>query len=213
MKSENNNFDKDIQKDKSRVDQIKFDNDGLVPIIVQDANTGVVLSLVYANSDAVCRMQETGFVWRYSRSKKKIMQKGEESGNVQRIVSIDLDCDKDALLVRVLPEGPACHLSTVSCFGSEEVADMLSELALIIKDRRQNQDSNQNSYTAKVVSNRELAIEKLREECEELIEAKEKKDLIWEAADLLYFTLVYFENREVEFGDVLKELRRRRLSH
>ncbi len=202
-----------IKLAKVQVEAIRFDKEGLIPQIIQDANTGAVISLFYANSDAVCRMQETGFVWRYSRSKNKLMQKGEESGNVQKIVSMNLDCDGDALLVRVLPQGPACHKGTVSCFGSSVSgvsSDMLSELVAIIKERKQNPDATPDSYTVKVVSDRKLAIEKLSEECEELVAAEQKEEVIWEAADLLYFTLIYIENRDVAYEDILKELRRRR---
>jgi len=81
--------------------KLKFNPDGLIPLIIQDADSGTVLSLFYANQEAIDKMQETGHVWRYSRSKNKLMQKGEESGNVQKIIEIKEDCDSDALLVKV----------------------------------------------------------------------------------------------------------------
>lgn len=185
--------------------KIKFEENGLVPMIIQDANSGLVLSLFYTNKEAIEKMKSTGYVWRYSRTKKKLMKKGEESGNTQKIVSISFDCDQDALLVRVLPNGPACHKGTISCFDAE--AGVLSELSRVIKNRKLNP---KDSYTSKIVKDRNAIIAKIREECEELIEAEGEKNITWEAADLIYFTLVYLENREVEFSEVLKELRKRR---
>ena len=100
--------------------KLKYDQRGLVPLIVQDARTGAVLSLFYANQKAIQKSMDTGYVWRFSRQSKKLMMKGATSGNVQKIVSIFEDCDADAVLVRVIPEGPACHLGTYSCFGEIE---------------------------------------------------------------------------------------------
>lgn len=185
--------------------KIKFGENGLVPMIVQDANNGLVLSLFYTNEEAIEKMKSTGYVWRYSRAKTKLMKKGEESGNTQKIVSMNFDCDQDALLVRVIPNGPACHKGTVSCFEAE--ATILSELSKVIRDRKLNP---KDSYTSKIVKSREAIIAKLHEECEELIEAEGQRNITWEAADLIYFTLVYLENREVGFSEVLKELRKRR---
>ncbi|MBI5051173.1 phosphoribosyl-ATP diphosphatase [Candidatus Micrarchaeota archaeon] len=186
------------------IDKNKFDKDGLVPMVVQDANTGEVLSLFYANEESIKKMNETGYVWRYSREQKKVVQKGEISGNTQRVLSISMDCDRDALLALVSPEGPACHKGTASCFEKSE--PLLSELVSVIKGRKK----SGSSYTSKIVRAKGAIIEKLREECEELIEAKSEKDITWEAADLLYFMLVYLENRQVGFYQVLKELRNRR---
>ena len=186
--------------------KLKFDEKGLVPMIIQDAITGSVLSLFYANTEALEKIQETSYLWRYSRSKKKLMKKGESSGNFMKIVSIKEDCDSDALLLKVRPEGPACHSGEYSCFGEEK--EILYELLDIIKNRKQN--PNKNSYTSKIVTDKSEVIAKLREECEELIEAEKPTDIKWEAADLLYFMLVYLENRGVAFEDVLAELKRRR---
>lgn len=189
--------------------KIKFNSDGLIPLIIQDADSGTVLSLFYANQEAIKKMEETGYVWRYSRSKQKLMKKGEESGNVQKVVSITEDCDSDALLVKVKPAGPACHTGKYSCFKEEK--PVLNELLEVLKDRKKN--PKQGSYTSKLIKDQKGIIAKLREECEEFIEAgekKEDKEVVWEAADLLFFMLVYLENRNVEFADVLKELKRRR---
>jgi phosphoribosyl-ATP pyrophosphohydrolase/phosphoribosyl-AMP cyclohydrolase len=97
---------------------VKFDERGLVPVIVQDALSGAVLSLVYANMEALERTVESGLVWRYSRARKELMQKGATSGNTQEVLSLRTDCDNDAVLARVLPKGPACHSGEYSCFGS-----------------------------------------------------------------------------------------------
>jgi len=190
--------------------KLKFDFKGLIPLIVQDAETNAVLSLFYANASAIKNMQRTGYVWRYSRSNKKLMMKGATSGNIQKIVSISPDCDGDALLVRVIPNGPACHLGRSSCFVNNDYTDIIQELVEVISYR--NKSPKKGSYTSGIVKNRSIIIEKLREELEELIEAKRKKDIKWEAADLLYFLLIYLENQNVQWSEVLKELRRRRNS-
>ncbi|MDO8553671.1 MAG: bifunctional phosphoribosyl-AMP cyclohydrolase/phosphoribosyl-ATP diphosphatase HisIE [Candidatus Micrarchaeota archaeon] len=186
--------------------KVKFNDAGLVPMIVQDATSGVVLSLFYANEDAVKKTKETGYLWRYSRSRKKLMKKGEESGNFMKVVSLSEDCDSDALLVKVKPEGPACHTGSYSCFGEKK--RILCELIEVIKDRKAN--PKKDSFTSSIVSDRSKIIAKLREECEELIDAEKPSDIKWEAADLLFFMLVYLENRQISFEDVLTELRKRR---
>ena len=190
-----------------KADDVKFGADGLAPMVVQDADSGAVLSLFYANREAFERTGKTGFLWRYSREHGRVMKKGETSGNCMRVVSIHADCDSDALLVRVLPQGPACHTGAVSCFGSGSVGGVIGELAAVIAERRKNPAD---SYASRVVADRGLCVAKLREELEELIAAEGNANLSWEAADLLFFTLVYVENRGGKLSDVLGELRRRR---
>ncbi len=95
---------------------VRWDARGLVPVIVQDARTGQVLTLAYMNAEALERTLHTGETWFWSRSRQRLWHKGETSGNIQRVVDIALDCDGDALLVRVHPAGPACHTGAVSCF-------------------------------------------------------------------------------------------------
>lgn len=184
---------------------IKFDQNGLVPLIIQDADSGAVLSLFYANQEALDRMNQSGYVWRYSRSKKKLMKKGEESGFFQKVVSISPDCDSDALLVLVRPTGPACHTGKSSCFGDQLLIDKLTK---IIAERKSVPKSN--SYVSSIVNDREKVIDKLNEELDELITAEKDSEIIWEAADLLFFMLVYLENRSIKFSKVLEELERRR---
>ena len=134
------------------------------------------------------------------------MKKGEESGNFMKVVSLSEDCDSDALLAKVKPEGPACHTGSYSCFGEKK--SILYELVEVIKTRKLNPKSD--SYTSSIVCDRSKIIAKLREECEELIDAEKPSDIKWEAADLLFFMLVYLENRGISFEDVLVELKKRR---
>ena len=188
------------------VDRIQFNEAKLVPMIVQDATTGIVLSLFYANEGSFEKMKTTGYIWRYSRKLGKVIKKGEESGNCQKVISIELDCDGDALLVKVLPEGPACHTGAYSCFSkTTNPSTILGELEQVLYERK-----NLNSYSSSITNNKENAITKLREELEELIEADEEKELVWEAADLLFFFLTYLQNRSIKLSQVLQELRRRR---
>lgn len=186
--------------------KIKFDKNGLVPMIIQDADSGSVLSLFYADQEAIDKMEKDGYVWRYSRSKEKLMKKGEESGFFQKIISMKVDCDCDAILIKVQPSGPACHTGNFSCFNDS--GPVLTQLIKTISDRKQN--PKQNSYVSSIINDKQKIIDKLNEELVELIEAKEDKEIIWEAADLLFFMLVYLENRSIKFSKVLDELERRR---
>ncbi len=186
--------------------KLKFDKEGLVPMIIQDANSGTVLSLFYANEEAIDRMTKEGYVWRYSRKLGRVIKKGETSGNYQKVVSMQNDCDSDALLVKVIPKGPACHTNAYSCFGQEK--PILQELIGVISSRKK--EPNPNSYVSSIVNDRDMVVSKLKEELTELIEAENEDEVVWEAADLLFFMFVYLENREVGFKQVLEELRRRR---
>ncbi|MBU0532764.1 phosphoribosyl-ATP diphosphatase [Candidatus Micrarchaeota archaeon] len=186
--------------------KINFDRDNLIPMIIQDSDSGLVLSLFYTNAKAIAKMQDDGYVWRYSRKLKRVIKKGETSKNYQKVVSIENDCDSDALLVKVRPEGPACHTGQYSCFGNTK--PFIKQLTDVISDRRRN--PKKTSYVSSIVFKKEKIISKLREELKELIEADKKKEIIWEAADLFFFLLVYLENRDIKFIQVLDELKRRR---
>lgn len=188
--------------------KLKFNDVGLIPMIIQDSSSGAVLSLFYANSESIKKMQETGLVWRYSRKNKKVMMKGVESGNTQKVDSISLDCDEDALLVKVSPVGPACHKGSSSCFSDTDSYPIISELIKTIKERKETPNSK--SYTSLIVNSRIMISQKLFEEIIELTNAHAKEDIIWEAADVLFFLFVYLENRDIKFGEVLKELEERR---
>lgn len=186
--------------------KLKFDKDGLLPMIVQDADSGAVLSLFYANKEAVEKTMEEGYIWRYSRKLGRLSKKGEQSGNSQRVISVGTDCDSDALLVKVRSDGPMCHTGAYSCFSGAK--PILQELTEVLADRKKN--PKKGSYTSGLLHDQEGIASKLREEVEELIEAEKDEDIAWEAADLLFFMLVYLENRDIKFSKVLDELRRRR---
>ncbi|MDP3741874.1 MAG: phosphoribosyl-ATP diphosphatase [Candidatus Micrarchaeota archaeon] len=190
--------------------------DKLIPLIVQDNETKQVLSLFYCNKKSIALMKKTGYVWRYSRQYKKQMQKGATSGNTQRIISLEYDCDRDAFLATVKQEGEnACHTGKWSCFSAKQNTSWgyLEELMAVIKQRRQSKKQNKKSYVASIVNSPKKIGAKLREEAAELAEAigeKERKEVVWEAADLLFFTLVALENRRVSAEEVIQELKRRR---
>ncbi len=186
----------------------------LIPLIVQDYETKQVLSLFYCNKEAISRMKKTGYVWRYSRRYGKVMKKGTTSGNFQKIRELKYDCDKDALLVRVEQIGNgACHTEKWSCFGKgkERSWGVLEELIDVIGDREKN--PKKKSYVSSIINKPDEIGDKLIEEAGELNEAileKPDKEVVWEAADLLFFTLVGLENRGVDLQKVLEELKGRR---
>ena len=190
---------------------ISFDENGLVPVIAQDADTGEVLTLAYANREAVEKTMETDEAHYYSRSRGELWRKGETSGNTQKVVEIRLDCDGDALLYRVEPAGPACHTGERSCFftslaGSDEEAPnlgrTLTRLAGTIDERRR--EMPEGSYTAKLFSRGTgYAAQKVGEEAVEVVVAAlEGEKLAEETADLLYHLLVLLEERGVSTEEV-----------
>lgn len=191
--------------------------DGLVPAIVQDAETGTVLMLGFMNEQAVASTQETGRVTFYSRSRHAIWMKGETSGNYLDVVSITADCDSDTLLIKANPTGPVCHTGAATCFGETNQRpvnpiDLLTELEAVIDDRRdQNPDD---SYVAKLFDKGINRIaQKVGEEAVELvIEAKDDDSDRFksEAADLLFHYLVLLRAKDVSIGDVIDELKERR---
>lgn len=195
--------------------KIVFDSKRLVPLVVQDAETKQVLSLVYANRDALRKIAETQMVWRWSRSKKRLAMKGESSGNTQEIVELRKDCDGDALLALVKQAGTgACHLGGWSCFAEKKERSwgVLDELCRTIRER--NATRPKKSYVASLLRKPAAIGEKLVEEAGELGEAmleKPESEVIWEAADLLFFLLVTIEARGVDAEKVLDELKRRRI--
>ncbi len=199
---------------------IRYSSDGLVPVIVQEQATGEVLMLAYANVEAVRRTIQTGFAHFYSRSREVLWQKGETSGNRLRVLDIAADCDSDALLYRVSPEGPACHTGAYSCFfrtvhcqregrGQWDIS-LLGELHGVLESRKRgDQDS---SYVAKLLqSEKQTLLRKIGEEATEVILAYDDPDeLVAEVADLLFHCMVLLAKRERDLGDVLCELRSRR---
>src|SRR5437660_5676259 len=198
---------------KIAIADIKFDERGLVPAIVQDANTLQVLTLAYMNAESLRRTLETNETWFWSRSRARLWHKGETSGNKQRVVAVSLDCHHDALIVLVVPEGPACHSGAQSCFHNElqeaskelragaeaesskaDLGEVLNRLYALIESR--NRERPEGSYTTYLFDQGlDKILKKVGEECAETIIAAKNEDrdaLVKESADLLYHLLVLF---------------------
>ena len=195
-------------------DEIRFDRTtGLVPAVVQDAGTGQVLMLGYMNRESLERTKTTGRVTFWSRSKQRLWEKGETSGNTLRFVSATPDCDKDALLVRANPLGPTCHTGSVSCFGPEEstASGILGRLERTIAERKEEMPSG--SYTTDLFKSGTARIaQKVGEEGVETVIAAlgdDGKRLLEESADLVYHLIVLLHQKEKTLGDVLEILRGR----
>lgn len=188
---------------------------GLVPCVTQDALTGEVLTLAYMNEEALRATRETGFVHFWSRSRNRLWRKGEESGHVQEVVALELDCDGDAILAKVRRHGPACHTGAASCFherlhGAGDV--VLADLLRTIEERRAN--PNPVSHTAKLFASENLRLKKVVEEAGEVLMAAkdhDKERLAEELADLLFHALVVMRAEGVEARDVVEVLARRRM--
>jgi phosphoribosyl-AMP cyclohydrolase / phosphoribosyl-ATP pyrophosphohydrolase len=196
-------------------DDVNFDENGLVPCVVQDHSTGEVLTLAYMNDEALRRTRETGEVHFFSRSRGELWHKGETSGNVQRVKAIRYDCDADALLALVEPAGPACHTGNRTCFyrGELEPAphEALPALERVVESRRESRPAG--SYTAELLADPPLIGEKVREEAEEAaLAAREEPDgrVAEEAADVLYHLTVLLASRGLSLEDALQELNGRR---
>lgn len=185
--------------------------DGLVPAIVQDADTRAVLMLAYMNREAAALTEESGNVTFYSRSRQEIWVKGETSGNYLRLVSMTADCDNDAVLVSARPVGPTCHTGSTTCFGEPE-EDVIAELEDVIADRRANpaESSYVSSLFAKGINK---IAQKVGEEAVETVIAAKDDDLSLfkaEAADLLFHYLILLNAKGVRLSDIADELKSRR---
>jgi phosphoribosyl-AMP cyclohydrolase / phosphoribosyl-ATP pyrophosphohydrolase len=194
--------------------------DGVVPAIVQDADTGAVLMLGYMNREALEATVSRGKVVFFSRSKLRLWEKGETSGHTLRLADIHLDCDRDALLVRAWPQGPTCHQGTPSCFGedfaaSEPHLSFLSTLERLIAERMTTRPEG--SYTARLVEGGMPRIaQKVGEEALEVALAGvggSKEEVIAESADLIYHLLVLLKARGLALGQVVAELLTRQTRH
>ncbi|MGG3998850.1 bifunctional phosphoribosyl-AMP cyclohydrolase/phosphoribosyl-ATP diphosphatase HisIE [Anoxybacillus kestanbolensis] len=200
---------------------IRFNEQGLVPAIVQDAHSKEVLTLAYMNEQSLQKTLETKETWFYSRSRQQLWHKGETSGNVQKVVDIRYDCDADALLILVEPKGPACHTGEYSCFhhrlnDEKPVATpnrfaILSVLESLIAEREAKRPEG--SYTTYLFEKGiDKIAKKVGEEAAEVIIAaknRSKEELRWEAADLLYHLLVLLREQRVSLDDVLSVLAER----
>ncbi|VAW27270.1 Phosphoribosyl-AMP cyclohydrolase / Phosphoribosyl-ATP pyrophosphatase [hydrothermal vent metagenome] len=194
--------------------KVSFDaQTGLLPAIIQDAQTKNVLMLGYMNRESLQKTIETGLVTFYSRSRKTLWTKGETSNNFLYLVDIQSDCDNDTLLVQANPAGPVCHLGTDTCWGQENKLQFgfLSELEEVITDRRENPTDK--SYTASLFSKgiNKIAQKVGEEAVEVIIEAKDQNDDLFlnESADLIFHFLVLLQAKNYRFNDVLEILRQR----
>ncbi|MDX1316782.1 MAG: bifunctional phosphoribosyl-AMP cyclohydrolase/phosphoribosyl-ATP diphosphatase HisIE [Xanthomarina gelatinilytica] len=196
--------------------KIDFDKykDGLVPAIVQDASTNMVLMLGFMNQEALNKTNNLGKVTFYSRSKQRLWTKGEESGNYLNLVSMLLDCDNDALLVKVNPSGPTCHKGTDTCWQEKntESFGFISQLEDIIKHRKEN-GKPEDSYVATLFDKgiNKIAQKVGEEAVEVVIEAKDTNDNLFlnESADLLFHYLILLQAKGFQLQDVINKLKQR----
>lgn len=196
--------------------EIAYDDRGLVPVVIQDWTTGEVLTLAYANAQAVARTRETGELHLWSRSRGELWHKGATSGNVQKVRALRLDCDGDALLALVEPAGPACHTGERTCFFGGDLEPPAPHEALPGLERTlvaRAAERPEGSYTVQLLDNPELIGEKVREEAEEVARAaREETDerVDNEAADVLYHLTVLLHSRGRSLADAARVLLDRR---
>ena len=189
--------------------------DGLVPVIIQNAQTMQVLMLGYMNKEALDQTIETKKVTFYSRSKKRLWMKGESSGNILSVIDIKMDCDHDSLLIFANPKGPTCHTGSTSCFKEDTSKGFIYELEKTINDRINSKESK--SYTNELYQKGINKIaQKVGEEAVELvIEAKDSNDELFknEAADLLYHLLILLKVKDQSFSNIEEVLKSRSISN
>ncbi len=203
------------------IDGVRFDDHGLIPCVVQDWTSGEVLMVAYMDREALDRTMATGYTWFWSRSRGRLWNKGETSGNVQRVRALRYDCDGDSLLALVEQTGPACHTGTRSCFDAGSLSEppdtgplflTLTDLYRTIVERRRS--APEGSYTARLFEGGVSAIgAKVEEEAGEVVEAAAAGDVphtVYEAGDVLYHLLVLLAELEVPLDEVWTELERRK---
>ena len=196
------------------INELKFDEKGLIPAVVVDAKTKKVLTVAYMNRESLEISMNEGTTCFWSRSRQELWRKGETSGNKQHIVSITADCDKDALTVLVNKDGPACHLGTDSCFNNtvyesdEESAFSLEALMQVIEGRKI--EKKEGSYTTYLFEKGiDKILKKVGEECTEVIiagKADDKAETIYEISDLVYHVMVLMIEMGISLDDIKKEL-------
>lgn len=202
-----------------KLEDLKFDERGLIPAIIQDVDTKEVLMLAYMNDDSLKKTLSTGETWFWSRSRKELWHKGETSGHIQKVKSISYDCDGDTLLIQVEQVGVACHTGARSCFfnllylyeeerGEKIDSDIIERLYEIITDRKVN--PKENSYTNYLLDEGlDKILKKIGEEAAEVIIAAKNPDrdeLIYETGDLLYHLLVLLNKKDVVPREIFAEL-------
>ena len=197
------------------IDELKFDEKGLIPAIVVDAESKQVLTLAYMNRESLEISMNEGRTCFWSRSRHELWRKGETSGNVQHIVDVTADCDRDALVIRVNKTGPACHLGTDSCFNSPVFSSGAAEpfsvngLYALLEGRRETLPEG--SYTTYLFQKGlDKILKKVGEECTEVIIAGkggDKAETVFEIADLVYHLLVLMAEEDIKISDVIDELK------
>ncbi|AWX58519.1 bifunctional phosphoribosyl-AMP cyclohydrolase/phosphoribosyl-ATP diphosphatase HisIE [Brevibacillus brevis] len=206
------------------LENLRFDEKGLIPVIVQDAGSKAVLTLAYMNEESLQKSLATKETWFWSRSRQQLWHKGETSGHTQRIVSMRYDCDGDALVVMVEPNGPACHTGVYSCFSQEVLSNtdnesvqadrfaILSELEELIAAREA--ERPEGSYTTYLFEKGvDKILKKVGEEAAEVIIAaknRSREELRYEASDLIFHLMVLLREQKLPLDEVLTELQRRR---
>ena len=200
------------------IDELKFDEKDLIPAVVQDAVNGRVLTVAYMNRESIEISMKEGRTCFFSRSRQELWRKGETSGNFQHIVSMTADCDKDALLVKVEKDGPACHLGNESCFHDNMLweSDELSEFTLeglyqLLEGRMK--DKPEGSYTTYLFEKGiDKILKKVGEECTEIVIAAknpDKEEVKYEISDFLYHMMVLMVEKGVSWDEITRELARR----
>ena len=201
------------------IENLKFDDKGLITAVVQDAQTKEVLTVAYMNKESLEKTIETGETWFFSRSRQELWHKGETSSNTQKVVALRADCDEDALVVEVLPNGPACHNGTVSCFtkvlkeknSSIGSLDILETLKNVIQGREK--EMPEGAYTTYLFNEGvDKICKKVGEEATEVVIASKNRnteELKWEAADLMYHLLVLLQEQKLDMYEVLGVLQKR----
>lgn len=191
---------------------VKYNQDGLIPAIVQDFYTNEVLMMAYMNEESYEITKKEGKTCFYSRSRKELWRKGETSGNYQKVMSIALDCDGDTLLIKVIPDGPACHTGEVSCFFHEIQKERdpfsMDKLSDLIVERKKTLPEN--SYTTYLFEKgKEKILKKVGEECTEVVIGamnNDKKETIYEISDVAYHLLVLMAEMDISLNEVRDEL-------
>ncbi|MDX1470843.1 MAG: bifunctional phosphoribosyl-AMP cyclohydrolase/phosphoribosyl-ATP diphosphatase HisIE [Flavobacteriaceae bacterium] len=196
-----------------KIDFSKY-QDGLVPVIIQDSDTQKVLMLGFMNSEALSKTQDTKLVTFYSRSKKRLWTKGEESKNYLHVKEIKLDCDNDTILIKVKPDGPTCHTGSDTCWEEENKIEygFLSDLENIIQERQNSADPQKSYVSSLFKSGINKIAQKVGEEAVEIvIEAKDQnqENFLNESADLLFHYLILLRAKGVELNDVVSVLEKR----
>ncbi len=197
------------------IDNLKYDEKGLITAVVQDAQSKEILTVAYMNKESLQKTIETGETWFFSRSRQELWHKGATSGNTQKVISMKTDCDQDAIIVEVLPAGPACHNGTTTCFTEDLIENkqvgsvgIISYLAEVIRTRES--EMPEGAYTTYLFTEGiDKICKKVGEEATEVVigaKNRDKKEVTWETADLIYHLLVLLQEQKISVYDVMEVL-------